>query len=138
MRNVQAQKPELLLLYGITPSQIDYLEEQLLDYEEIISESNCDRSSRLDGTLRKWLGKYKTRLGREQDQEREKKMNLTNPKFILRNHILKKCIEMTEKGDFVEIGRLLALCQNPYETLEENEFYYTPAQEGKIKISCSS
>lgn len=135
---MQSQKPELLLLYGITSSQIDYLEEQLLTYEEVISESHCDRSTRLVCSWRKWLGKYKTRLEREQDQEREKKMNLNNPKFILRNHILKKCIELTEKGDFFEVNKLLALCQNPYENLEEDEFYYIPAKEWKIKISCSS
>ena len=50
-------------------------------------------------------------------------MDLVNPKYILRNHILEKAISAAENGDFSVVNQLLEIVQNPYKnhkkTLEE-------------------
>ena len=48
-------------------------------------------------------------------------MNSVNPKFILRNHILEKSIQMAENGDFSEVNRLLELFKDPYDVEDQKE-----------------
>jgi len=48
-------------------------------------------------------------------------MNSANPKFILRNHILEKSIQMAEDGDFSEVNRLLELFKDPYDIEDQKD-----------------
>ena len=65
----------------------------------------------------------------------------SNPKFILRNHLLQTAIEKADlENDFLEVKKLQKIMQNPYEEQPENESYSNPppAWAKEISISCSS
>jgi hypothetical protein len=68
-------------------------------------------------------------------------INLPNPKFILRNHLLQIAIEKaTYENDFSEVNKLQKIFTKPYEEQPENEDYAAlpPTWANKISISCSS
>jgi len=68
-------------------------------------------------------------------------INLPNPKFILRNHLLQIAIEKaTYENDFSEVNKLQKIFTKPYEEQPENEDYAAlpPNWANKISISCSS
>ncbi len=65
----------------------------------------------------------------------------SNPKFILRNHLLQTAIEKADlENDFSEVKKLQKITQNPYKEQPENESYASlpPAWAKEINISCSS
>ncbi|MBP7709506.1 MAG: YdiU family protein [Rickettsiales bacterium] len=65
----------------------------------------------------------------------------TNPKFILRNHLLQTAIEKADlANDFSEVKKLLKIMQNPFDEQPENESYASlpPTWAKEISISCSS
>ena len=68
-------------------------------------------------------------------------INLPNPKFILRNHLLQTAIEKaTYENDFSEVKKLQEIFAKPYEEQSENEDYAAPPPTwaNEISISCSS
>jgi uncharacterized protein YdiU (UPF0061 family) len=68
-------------------------------------------------------------------------INLPNPKFILRNHLLQNAIEKaTYENDFSEVKKLQEIFVKPYEEQPENENYAAlpPTWANEISISCSS
>ena len=68
-------------------------------------------------------------------------MNKVNPKFILRNYLAQDAIVLaTEKRDFSEIDRLLALLRHPYAEQPGMEHYAAPPPDGSkhVVVSCSS
>jgi hypothetical protein len=90
-----------------------------------------------------WAGRYRRRLQAEgsQDAERRRRMNQINPKFVLRNYLAQTAITLaTEKRDFSEIARLLALLQDPFNEHPGMERYAAPPPDlGKhLIVSCSS
>uniref|UniRef100_UPI003F6B5DAC protein adenylyltransferase SelO n=1 Tax=Pseudomaricurvus sp. TaxID=2004510 RepID=UPI003F6B5DAC len=65
-----------------------------------------------------WLSQYAQRLEREKsvESERQALMRANNPKYILRNYLAQKAIELAEQeNDFSEVDRLLTLLQKPYD-----------------------
>ena len=89
-----------------------------------------------------WLDHYRTRLQQEHsnDQERKQRMNLVNPKFILRNYLAQAAIEAAQADDFSELSRLATILRNPYaEQLEYDAYAKPPPPElNSIEVSCSS
>ncbi len=90
-----------------------------------------------------WACRYRDRLQAEQsgDTERKKRMDRTNPKYILRNYLAQQAIVgATEQQDFSEIERLLAVLRHPYDDQAAYEPYAAlPPDWGKgIEVSCSS
>jgi uncharacterized protein YdiU (UPF0061 family) len=89
-----------------------------------------------------WLDHYRTRLQQEHsnDQERKQRMNLVNPKFILRNYLAQAAIEAAQANDFSELSRLATILRNPYaEQLEYDAYAKPPPPElNSIEVSCSS
>jgi len=90
----------------------------------------------------RWAQRYSARLLREQRPRarRIEAMRGANPKYILRNYLAQRAIEMAEQGDYSEVNRLLQLLQNPYAEQPEMEAYADlPPDWGKhLAISCSS
>lgn len=90
----------------------------------------------------RWARQYAARLQREQRprEERQRAMRDANPKYILRNYLAQRAIEMAERGDYSEVQRLLHLLQQPYaEQPEMNSYADLPPDWGKhLEISCSS
>jgi len=76
-----------------------------------------------------------------QDLAREKRMNLVNPKFVLRNHLAQRAIDAAVKNkDYSEIERLFQVLRNPYDEQSGSEQYTLPptGAEKNIQVSCSS
>jgi uncharacterized protein YdiU (UPF0061 family) len=91
---------------------------------------------------KKWFQKYEERLKMEKTSpsERKKAMELTNPKFILRNYLAQEAIQDAENFDYEKLNTLLELLKKPF---EENSKYEdlakAPPEWGKkLEISCSS
>ncbi|MAZ88633.1 MAG: hypothetical protein CL693_13415 [Cellvibrionaceae bacterium] len=89
-----------------------------------------------------WAEAYRQRLAFEtQDQQaRQTLMNRHNPKYVLRNYLAQKAIELAEQQDYSEIDRLMTLLVNPYDEHPEYESYaQVPPDSAKgIALSCSS
>ncbi len=90
-----------------------------------------------------WSARYCKRLQAEnnQDAERQLRMNRSNPKYILRNHLVQEAIEQaTRQNDFAEIDRLLHLFTDPFTEQPDMESYALPPASGSepIVVSCSS
>ena len=87
-----------------------------------------------------WAEQYRERLRAERrdDEERKIRMDRTNPKYVLRNHLAQKAIEQAEEhADYSEIDRLLHLLADPYTEREGMETYAVPGNT-PIIVSCSS
>ncbi len=92
-----------------------------------------------------WAHRYAERLAREArstDAERALRMNRTNPKFVLRNHLADVAIREAQAGDFAETRRLLKVLQQPFDEQDAatSERYagFPPEWASSIEVSCSS
>ena len=92
--------------------------------------------------LHMWLDSYDKRLETEQMslEERQRKMQQTNPKYVLKNYMLQEAIEAAQEGDFSLVEALFVLAQNPYDehTVYEDWAGATPERYKNQKLSCSS
>ena len=90
----------------------------------------------------KWAHRYEDRLREERsrDADRLGRMNLVNPKYVLRNYLAQTAIEKAQQKDFSEIDRLLTLLHNPYMDQPGMDAYAAPPPNwGKhVAVSCSS
>ncbi len=91
-----------------------------------------------------WLRVYAARV--EQDYvihgepraERKARMNLANPKYVLRNYMAQVAIDKASSGDFSEVQTLLELLQKPYDEQPENQGYFAKRPEwARTKAGCS-
>jgi uncharacterized protein YdiU (UPF0061 family) len=89
-----------------------------------------------------WLIQYRTRLMQESnsDAERAALMNQVNPKFILRNHLAQRAIEMAQQDDFSEVNRLQCILSKPFEDQPGLEQYALAPLPDEVvtDLSCSS
>lgn len=89
-----------------------------------------------------WLMQYRTRLMQESnsDAERSALMNQVNPKFILRNHLAQRAIEMAQQDDFSEVNRLQHILNRPFDEQPEFERYASAPLPDEVvsDLSCSS
>ena len=90
-----------------------------------------------------WAEKYCERLRAEKshDEKRMVWMDQTNPKYVLRNHLVQKAIEQAEEHhDYSEIDRLLGLLSDPFTVQPGMETYAMapPSGTAPVVVSCSS
>ena len=92
-----------------------------------------------------WAVRYSARLAAEAsvDVERAARMDRTNPKFVLRNHLAESAIRQAQSpsGDFSEVQRLLSVLQTPFDEHPEAPAAYAalpPDWSHQLEISCSS
>jgi uncharacterized protein YdiU (UPF0061 family) len=89
-----------------------------------------------------WAVRYAQRLRAEGsvDAERRVRMNRTNPKFVLRNHLAEGAIRRAGEGDFAEVARLAKLLQRPFDEQPEHEADagFPPDWAAGLSVSCSS
>ena len=94
--------------------------------------------------MKEVLSQYVARLAREEreDTARMEAMQAANPRYILRNWMAQRAIELAEEEDFSEVRFLLELLQNPFSTKKEAEAkgYASPPPKWsrRIAVSCSS
>jgi len=146
-----ATKDDIPLISGLLKmmqsSQLDYtsLFRSLGDFD---SAADADNSRLRDRFIDRaafdaWAAAWRARLQQEpgSDSERKARMNRSNPKYILRNHLAQAAIELAENAhDFSEIDRLLRLLGKPFDEQPEMEGYAAPPPQGapKVSVSCSS
>ena len=89
-----------------------------------------------------WGERYLRRLEREPrgDAERRAALRRTNPKYILRNHLAQRAIELATGGNFSEVRTLHALLARPFDEQAPFERYAAlpPDWARGIEVSCSS
>ncbi len=74
-------------------------------------------------------------------EQRRKKMNRVNPKYILRNYMAQVAIEQaTRYRDYSEVDKLMNILLNPYDEHPDMEHYagLPPDWATQISVSCSS
>ncbi len=87
-----------------------------------------------------WMKKYQTILHNETDtdEQRKVKMDLVNPKYVLRNYMAHQAIELAENGDYSLIKQFEKILKHPYDEQSENEQWFTKRPDwAKEKIGCS-
>jgi serine/tyrosine/threonine adenylyltransferase len=89
-----------------------------------------------------WARRYAERLGQGglPDAQRHLKMNLVNPKYLLRNHLAEVAIQRAQAGDFSEVERLLKVLSRPFDEQPDAEADagFPPEWAQSIEVSCSS
>jgi uncharacterized protein YdiU (UPF0061 family) len=91
-----------------------------------------------------WLRMYAARLAQdyvihgEAHAERKARMNLANPKYVLRNYMAQVAIDKATAGDFSEVEKLLVLLRKPYDEQPEYQSYFAKRPEwARTKAGCS-
>jgi uncharacterized protein YdiU (UPF0061 family) len=95
---------------------------------------------RIEQTWLYWFTQYLNRLQDEtiSDSERKAKMNLVNPKYVLRNYIAQLAIDAADKEDYTLIDELYTLLQKPYEEQPKMEKWFAKRPDwARVKIGCS-
>jgi uncharacterized protein YdiU (UPF0061 family) len=87
-----------------------------------------------------WCVRYLERLGANNRQSTGEAMLLTNPKFILRNHLGELAIRQAKAGNFAMVQDLLLVLQAPFDEHPTHEAWagLAPEWASSIEISCSS
>jgi uncharacterized protein YdiU (UPF0061 family) len=104
---------------------------------EVIRDQFLDREG-----FDRWADRYRTRLREEasRDDERRRRMQGVNPKYVLRNYLAQVAIEKAQQKDYAEIDRLLTILHDPFNDHPGMESYALPPPHwGKhLVVSCSS
>ena len=92
-----------------------------------------------------WLERYAVRLGQTQDSDgaRRSRMNLANPRFVLRNYLAQEAIDAATNNDMGMIARLMDAARNPYDDNLPSELTkkrpdWAINKPGCSMLSCSS
>jgi len=87
-----------------------------------------------------WFEAYSNRLQQESIsyEERKKRMNQVNPKYVLRNYMAQLAIDAADKGDYTIIDELFTLLKNPYEEQVKHEKWFVKRPDwARHKVGCS-
>jgi uncharacterized protein YdiU (UPF0061 family) len=88
----------------------------------------------------KWFTIYIERLNAENlsDESRSQKMNLVNPKYVLRNYMSQLAIDAADQGDYSLINELYLLLQKPYNEQPNSEKWFVKRPDwARSKVGCS-
>jgi len=111
----------MMLRHGmLSQTDQDKVRSMIEASESKSDELNMTNKEKIEKNREKWtefVSLYVERLKKEEkiEKNRNLKMNLKNPKFILRNSVAEKVTQAAEKGDFKPVRRLLELLRNPYD-----------------------
>ena len=86
------------------------------------------------------MNRYLKRLQLEvdTDADRKQKMDLVNPKYVLRNYMSQVAIDAADKGDFSIINELYQLLKQPYAEQKGSEKWFVKRPEwARTKVGCS-
>lgn len=102
--------------------------------------SSIEEFPKITEAWTKWFEKYSLRLQleKETDTERAEKMNLVNPKYVLRNYMTQLAIDAADKGDYSLINELFNLLKNPYSEQEDQKKWFAKRPDwARNKVGCS-
>ena len=89
---------------------------------------------------RNWFSNYQIRLNQTElsDADRTAKMNLVNPKYVLRNYMAQLAIDKATTGDVALIDELYQLLKQPYDEQPGSEKWFAKRPEwARNKVGCS-
>jgi uncharacterized protein YdiU (UPF0061 family) len=89
---------------------------------------------------KKWFKNYANRLQLEKcdDENRKIKMNLVNPKYVLRNYMAQLAIDAADKGEYNVLNELFQLLKRPYDEQPEHTKWFVKRPEwARHKVGCS-
>jgi uncharacterized protein YdiU (UPF0061 family) len=87
-----------------------------------------------------WFNRYASRLEKESfyDAERKEKMNLANPKYVLRNYMAQLAIDNADKGNYNLIDELFQMLKKPYDEQPKYQKWFVKRPEwARHKVGCS-
>jgi uncharacterized protein YdiU (UPF0061 family) len=97
-----------------------------------------------DGDLRaaflEWLRAWGRRTvdGGVADDERRRRMDALNPKYVLRNYLAQEAIDAAEQGDSSLIWELLDVLRRPYDVQPGRERFAAKRPEwARVRVGCS-
>ncbi|WP_025739803.1 protein adenylyltransferase SelO [Aquimarina pacifica] len=117
----------------------DSVDDAMTKIKEAFYEVN-EIKSETEAAWQNWLSSYLDRLQNEthSDTDRQKEMNMINPKYVLRNYMAQLAIEEAEKGNYQVIQELYQLLLYPYKEQLENEKWFAKRPDwARNKIGCS-
>ncbi|MFK7077136.1 YdiU family protein [Flavobacterium oreochromis] len=97
-------------------------------------------NSEISNSWLRWFQNYLNRINLESlsNEERKEKMNLINPKYILRNYMAQLAIEKAELEDYSLLNELYEVIQKPYDEQPEYQKWFAKRPDwAKEKIGCS-
>ena len=135
LKGIMENSPEQLGSFGLNEAVVRRELRRAERREKLQNTSPRDKRIADAEAWRKWLYNYRMRLARERQaaveaadegqtaaaaaeaaiEERVRRMNLANPRFVLRQHIAAGAIERAEANDYSEVRSVLRLLQTPYE-----------------------
>ena len=111
---------------------------KLIEKDSYLSQIELDRQI---NSWSAWLDSYSKRLKKEtiSNEKKIEKMNLVNPKYVLRNWMSQLAIDKADKEDYSLINELFDLLKKPYtEQPEMEEKWFTKRPDwAKEKVGCS-
>ena len=96
--------------------------------------------------LRPWLERYLTRAKADEFswEDRKKRMNAVNPKYVPRNYLAQQAIDAMTRGDASVLEQLMKVLERPYDEQPQHEAFAARRPEwarhkaGCSALSCSS
>ncbi len=138
--NLRATEMDMTLFFR----ELSYLETfKWQEFKEILKQCSYMEINELSSHFsdwKSWFKEYKQLVATENiDMScRLEKMQLTNPKYVLRNYMAQLAIEKAEIGDYSLVHELYQLLRKPYDEQPDMEKWYAKRPEwAKQKVGCS-
>ena len=149
---------ELLKILPLAETDMTIFFRNLAEFTEITNDGElptgivqaCYKPSELPPDYKQkmidWLRSYAARLAIDNTppDERQRRMNAVNPKFVFRNYMAQLAIDKAETGDASMIAELLDVLRKPYDEQPGMENYaakrpdWARTRAGCSMLSCSS
>ena len=130
----------MAFLRVLQSEQLDYTQSfiRLQNKQYELIKDDCLDRRQFEG----FLAQYHGIRGLQDTAELDAAMAAANPRYILRNHMAQKAIELAERDDFSEVERLFQLLRQPYvpqpDLERESDLAPLPGDQPEVAVSCSS